>query len=190
MGREPFATQPRWSGRHARPAFNQATTIAAFRSGGRRGRRRARSVPAPGSGSRACRAPRREHARGVLHRRLLQPHAVGAARRRKAPARRDAGLPAGRRRCSATWTRRSRILQLCSHGWEELTGLHALRDGDRIEPWGDGDDDRGGLHAVRPSGGPVYLGTLARRTLITTNVWHVSSMRRTREARHLHAGAA
>ena len=38
---------------------------------------------------------------------------------------------------------------------------------------GRGDDDRGRLHAVRPPRDPVYLGTLARRTLISTNVAEV-----------------
>ena len=63
------------------------------------------------------------------------------------------------------------ILQLCSHGWEELT-VHALRDGDRIEPWEtvmtiEGD------YTLFAHLETVYLGTLARRTLITTNVARV-----------------
>jgi nicotinate phosphoribosyltransferase len=63
------------------------------------------------------------------------------------------------------------ILQLCSHGWEELT-VHALHDGDRIEPWEtvmriEGDYTSFGHLET------VYLGTLARRTLITTNVARV-----------------
>jgi nicotinate phosphoribosyltransferase len=63
------------------------------------------------------------------------------------------------------------ILQLCSHGWEELT-VHALHDGDRIEPWEtvmtiEGD------YTLFAHLETVYLGTLARRTLITTNVARV-----------------
>ena len=40
------------------------------------------------------------------------------------------------------------ILKLCSDDWDELT-VHALYDGDEIAV-GDGDDDRGRLHALRP----------------------------------------
>jgi nicotinate phosphoribosyltransferase len=63
------------------------------------------------------------------------------------------------------------ILKLCSHDWEDLT-VHALYDGDRIEPWEtvltiEGDY----THFAHLE--TVYLGTLARRTLITTNVVHV-----------------
>lgn len=63
------------------------------------------------------------------------------------------------------------ILELCSHGWEELT-VHALRDGDRIEPWEtvmtiEGD------YTLFAHLETVYLGTLARRTLIATNVARV-----------------
>jgi nicotinate phosphoribosyltransferase len=63
------------------------------------------------------------------------------------------------------------ILKLCSHDWEDLT-VHALYDGDRIEPWEtvltiEGDYTQF-AHLET-----VYLGTLARRTLITTNVVRV-----------------
>jgi nicotinate phosphoribosyltransferase len=63
------------------------------------------------------------------------------------------------------------ILKLCSHDWEDLT-VHALYDGDRIEPWEtvltiEGDY----THFAHLE--TVYLGTLARRTLITTNVVRV-----------------
>ena len=63
------------------------------------------------------------------------------------------------------------VLRLCSHGWEDLT-VHALHDGDRIEPWEtvmtiEGD------YTLFAHLETVYLGTLARRTLITTNVAHV-----------------
>src|ERR671924_1018212 len=60
------------------------------------------------------------------------------------------------------------ILELCSHGWEELT-VHALYDGDEIEPWEtvmtiEGD------YTLFAHLETLYLGVLARRTLITTNV--------------------
>ncbi len=60
------------------------------------------------------------------------------------------------------------ILRLCSHGWEELE-VHALYDGDAIEPWEtvltiDGD------YTLFAHLETVYLGVLARRTLISTNV--------------------
>ena len=63
------------------------------------------------------------------------------------------------------------VLKLCSHDWEELT-VHALYDGDRIEPWEtvmtiEGD------YTLFAHLETVYLGTLARRTLITTNVVRV-----------------
>jgi nicotinate phosphoribosyltransferase len=60
------------------------------------------------------------------------------------------------------------ILKLCSHDWEGLT-VHALYDGDRIEPWEtvmtiEGD------YTLFAQLETLYLGVLARRTLITTNV--------------------
>ena len=63
------------------------------------------------------------------------------------------------------------ILKLCSHDWEALT-VHALYDGDRTEPWEtvmtiEGD------YTLFAHLETVYLGTLARRTLITTNVVRV-----------------
>jgi nicotinate phosphoribosyltransferase len=63
------------------------------------------------------------------------------------------------------------ILKLCSHDWDDLTA-HALYDGDRIEPWEtvmtiEGDYTAFGHLET------LYLGVLARRTLITTNVVHV-----------------
>src|ERR1043166_2778593 len=63
------------------------------------------------------------------------------------------------------------ILKLFSEDWDALT-VHALYDGDRIEPWEtvmtiEG-DYTGFAHLET-----VYLGTLARRTLITTNVVRV-----------------
>ena len=63
------------------------------------------------------------------------------------------------------------ILKLCSHGWDDLT-VHALHDGDRAEPWEtvmtiEGD------YTLFAHLETVYLGTLARRTLIATNVARV-----------------
>jgi nicotinate phosphoribosyltransferase len=63
------------------------------------------------------------------------------------------------------------ILELCSHGWDELE-VHALYDGDSIEPWEtvltiEGD------YTLFAHLETVYLGVLARRTLISTNVRRV-----------------
>jgi nicotinate phosphoribosyltransferase len=63
------------------------------------------------------------------------------------------------------------ILKLCVDDWDELT-VHALHDGDAIEPWEtvmtiEGDYTLFGHLET------VYLGTLARRTLIATNVTRV-----------------
>jgi len=63
------------------------------------------------------------------------------------------------------------VLKLCSHDWDALT-VHALYDGDRIEPWEtvmtiEGD------YTLFAHLETVYLGVLSRRTLITTNVVRV-----------------
>jgi nicotinate phosphoribosyltransferase len=63
------------------------------------------------------------------------------------------------------------ILKLCSHDWDELT-VHALYDGDRVEPWEtvmtiEGD------YTLFAHLETAYLGVLARRTLITSNVVRV-----------------
>jgi nicotinate phosphoribosyltransferase len=63
------------------------------------------------------------------------------------------------------------VLKLCSHDWDALT-VHALYDGDRIDPWEtvmtiEGD------YTLFAHLETLYLGTLARRTLITTNVVRV-----------------
>ncbi|RDI74151.1 Nicotinic acid phosphoribosyltransferase [Gaiella occulta] len=63
------------------------------------------------------------------------------------------------------------ILRLCSHDWDALT-VHALHDGDRIEPWEtvmtiEGD------YTLFAHLETVYLGVLARRTLISTNTARV-----------------
>ena len=59
------------------------------------------------------------------------------------------------------------ILELCSDDWAGLT-VHALRDGDRVDPWEtvmtiEGD------YTTFAHLETVYLGVLSRRTLITTN---------------------
>jgi nicotinate phosphoribosyltransferase len=63
------------------------------------------------------------------------------------------------------------ILKLCSHGWDELE-VRALYDGDDIAPWEtvmtiEGD------YTLFAHLETVYLGVLARRTLISTNVRRV-----------------
>ena len=63
------------------------------------------------------------------------------------------------------------ILKLCSHDWDALT-VHALYDGDPVEPYEtvltiEGD------YTLFAHLETVYLGVLARRSLITTNVVRV-----------------
>ena len=63
------------------------------------------------------------------------------------------------------------ILKLCSHDWDQLT-VHALYDGERAAPWEtvmtiEGD------YTLFAHLETAYLGVLARRTLITTNVVRV-----------------
>src|SRR5947207_4811052 len=63
------------------------------------------------------------------------------------------------------------ILKLCAHDVEGLE-IRALYDGDRIEPWETVMTIEGDYTSFAHLE-TVYLGTLARRTLITTNVVHV-----------------
>src|SRR6266567_5362794 len=63
------------------------------------------------------------------------------------------------------------VLKLCSHGWDGLE-VRALYDGDEVEPWEtvltiEGD------YTLFAHLETVYLGVLARRTLISTNVRRV-----------------
>jgi nicotinate phosphoribosyltransferase len=63
------------------------------------------------------------------------------------------------------------VLRLCCDDWDDLT-VHALHDGDAIEPWEtvltiEGD------YTTFAHLETVYLGTLARRTLVATNVTRV-----------------
>ena len=63
------------------------------------------------------------------------------------------------------------ILKLCSDDWDALT-VHALHDGDRIEPWETALTIEGD-YTLFAHLETVYLGVLTRRTLITTNTARV-----------------
>ena len=63
------------------------------------------------------------------------------------------------------------ILELCSYDWSGLT-VHALRDGDRVEPWETAMTIEGD-YTLFAHLETVYLGVLTRRTLITTNTARV-----------------
>jgi nicotinate phosphoribosyltransferase len=63
------------------------------------------------------------------------------------------------------------ILKLCSHDWDALT-VHALHDGDAIAPYETVMTIEGDYTAFAHLE-TLYLGVLARRTLITTNVVRV-----------------
>ncbi len=63
------------------------------------------------------------------------------------------------------------ILKLCSEDWDELT-VHALYDGERVDPWETVLTIEGDYTLFAHLETP-YLGTLARRTLIATNVTRV-----------------
>src|SRR5437867_9696709 len=63
------------------------------------------------------------------------------------------------------------ILELCSEDWDDLT-VHALYDGDRVEPYESVMTIEGDYTSFAQLE-TLYLGPLARRTLITTNVVRV-----------------
>jgi nicotinate phosphoribosyltransferase len=63
------------------------------------------------------------------------------------------------------------ILKLCSDDWDALT-VHALHDGDRVEPWETAMTIEGD-YTLFARLETVYLGVLTRRTLITTNTARV-----------------
>jgi nicotinate phosphoribosyltransferase len=63
------------------------------------------------------------------------------------------------------------IVRLCSHDWDGLT-VHALYDGDRVRPYETVMTIEGDYTAFAHLE-TLYLGVLARRTLITTNVVRV-----------------
>src|SRR5690242_14574330 len=60
------------------------------------------------------------------------------------------------------------VLKLCSHDWDALE-VHALRDGDPIEPF-ETALTISGDYTLFAHLETVYLGALARRTLVSTNV--------------------
>ena len=91
-------------------------------------------------------------------------------RGRPPAAGRDAGLPAQPAMLGGI-DEAIAVLKLCSDDWDALT-VHALHDGDRIEPWEtvmtiEGD------YTLFAHLETVYLGVLTRRTLITTNTARV-----------------
>src|SRR6266566_8533947 len=63
------------------------------------------------------------------------------------------------------------ILRLCSHDWDGLN-VQALYDGDEVEPWETVLTIEGDYTLFAHLETP-YLGVLARRTLISTNVTRV-----------------
>ena len=63
------------------------------------------------------------------------------------------------------------ILKLCSEDWDALT-VHALHDGDRMEPWETAMTIEGD-YTLFAHLETVYLGVLTRRSLISTNVARV-----------------
>jgi nicotinate phosphoribosyltransferase len=63
------------------------------------------------------------------------------------------------------------VLKLCSHDWDALE-VHALYDGDTIEPW-ETVLTISGDYTLFAHLETVYLGALARRTLVSTNVRRV-----------------
>src|ERR671915_2488677 len=63
------------------------------------------------------------------------------------------------------------ILKLCSHDWEALT-VHALYDGDEISSWETVMTIEGDYTLFAHLETP-YLGVLARRTLVSSNVRRV-----------------
>lgn len=81
------------------------------------------------------------------------------------------------------------ILKLCSFSWSDLT-VHALHDGDEIEPWETVMTVRGPYDAIAHLE-TLYLGVLARRTRVGTNTRLVVEAARPKEvmffpARHDH----
>jgi nicotinate phosphoribosyltransferase len=63
------------------------------------------------------------------------------------------------------------ILKLCSHDWDGLE-VHALHDGDSLSPWETALTIEGD-YTLFAHLETVYLGVLARRTLVSTNVRRV-----------------
>src|ERR671930_2501979 len=63
------------------------------------------------------------------------------------------------------------VLKLCAEDWEDLT-VHALYDGDKLQPYEPVLTIEGDYTSFAHLE-TLYLGVLARRTLITTNVVRV-----------------
>ena len=133
--------------------------------------------PPPSGSRRDLRPAGREDAGGLLHRRVLQPR----ARRRCSPtvATRGSSCRSSRSKHAVLggMDEAIAILKLCSHDWDALT-VHALYDGDRIEPWEtvmtiEGD------YTLFAHLETVYLGVLARRTLDRDERRRACSRRRT-----------
>lgn len=81
------------------------------------------------------------------------------------------------------------ILKLCAEPWSALT-VHALHDGDEVEPWETVMTIEGPYDAFAPLE-TLYLGVLARRTRVGTNTRRVVDAARPKEvmffpARHDH----
>lgn len=81
------------------------------------------------------------------------------------------------------------ILKLCAGSWSDLT-VHALYDGDEVQPWETVMTIEGPYDAFAPLE-TLYLGVLARRTRVGTNTRRVVDAARPREvmffpARHDH----
>ena len=139
------------------------------------------------SGSpRDLRPPGREDAGGLLHGRVLQPHARGAARRRAAIRASSCRSSRSTTPCSAGWTRRSRSSSSARDDWDALT-VHAPLRRRPHRAVGDGDDDRGRLHALRPP--RDRLPRRARAADADLDEHRARARGRGRQADHLHAGA-
>ena len=78
------------------------------------------------------------------------------------------------------------ILRLCADDWDDLT-VHALHDGDRIEPVRAGADDRGRLHGLRAP--RDRLPRRARPADADHDQRRARARGGERQADHLHAGA-
>ena len=132
------------------------------------------------------RPPGREDARGVLHRRVLQPHAIDVARRRTPSPGRDAGVPAPNRDAR----RHGRGDRHPQAVLPRLGGPRRLRTPRRRHDraLGDGDDDRGRLHPLRPPGDRLPRGACPSHADLDQH--GAGASRGKRQADHLHARAS
>ena len=115
------------------------------------------------------RPPGREDAGGLLHRRVLQPHPRQLLDDERRP-RVTMQVFQKRTPISAGWTRRWRSSGSAPRTGRGCASRRSTTATDR--PLGDGTHDRGRLHVFAHLE-TLYLGVLARRTLITTNVERV-----------------